>query len=318
MTPFERSIQQQNVILREPSMIKLYSNAFHIASTDANVLIIGDSGTGKDFLAKYIHQNSTRSGKPFIHVNCSAIPADLFESELFGYESGAFTGSSSYGQNGLVGQADTGTLFLDEIGELDLDLQTKLLMLAQEHRIHALGASQDKHVDIRIISATNRNLAQMVQEGRFRLDLYYRLNVVSFQIPPLRERPRDFTALIEALDKRYSSLFSCRKSFTEDALEYLNTLPWNGNFREVQNFMEKLYVLENEEKITRKILEENYHFLQLNKTNSARMSDIHPLKHAVAEFEKQYITETLKKCSSPEEAAQLLEIDLDTMLSKIK
>ncbi len=316
MNAFEQSLHKQGIIAKEASTIKLYSDARNIAPTSANILIIGDSGTGKDFLAKYIHQNSPRADKPFIHVNCSAIPADLFESELFGYSAGAFTGSSSSGQKGLAAQASGGTLFLDEIGELDLDLQTKLLMLVQDHKIHTIGASEDTDVDIRIISATNRNLEQMVHDGKFRLDLYYRLNVVSFYVAPLQKRPKDLLAFIEALGQKYEARFQCHKTFTEDALEYLKTRPWNGNIREIQNFMEKLYVLEPAETITQELLKQNYRFLEMTPRSFAVKKEIRPLREAVAEFEKQYIANALKKCSSPEEAAHLLEIDLDFLFRK--
>ena len=159
--------------------VKLYSDALSIAPTDANILIVGASGTGKDCLAKFIHRHSPRAGAPFIHINCSAIPAELFESEFFGYESGAFTGSSASGRQGLIAQAAGGTLFLDEIGELDLDLQTKLLQVVQEHSMRSIGSTEYTSVNIRIIAATNRSLPGMIKAGQFRLDLYYRLNVVS-------------------------------------------------------------------------------------------------------------------------------------------
>lgn len=263
MNEFEQTLQDFGAVIHEPAMRKLYAQAYHIAPTNANVLIIGDSGTGKDFLAKYIHQNSPRSAKPFVHVNCSAIPADLFESEFFGYEGGAFTGAKSSGQKGLVAQAAGGTLFLDEIGELEPNLQTKLLLLVQEHRIHSLGANQSTDLDIRIISATNRRLTDMVKNGTFRLDLYYRLNVVSFFLPPLTERPKDLLALLYHLSEKYQSQYHCCKTFSADALDYLQALPWHGNIREVQNFMEKLYVMEDEDVITEKLLKENYRFLRL-------------------------------------------------------
>lgn len=263
MNEFEQTLKDFGVIIREPSMRKLYAQAYHIAPTNANILIIGDSGTGKDFLAKYIHQNSTRAQKPFVHVNCSAIPADLFESEFFGYEGGAFTGAKSSGHKGLVAQAAGGTLFLDEIGELEPNLQTKLLLLVQEHRIHSLGTNRDTDLDIRIISATNRQLMDMVKNGAFRLDLYYRLNVVSFSLPPLSERPKDLLAILHHLSETYQNQYHCRKTFSADAIEYLQTLPWHGNIREVQNLLEKLYVMEEEELITEKLLRENYRVLRL-------------------------------------------------------
>ena len=191
MEHFSDILLNEGIVARDSSMVKLYSDALSIAPTDANILIVGASGTGKDCLAKFIHRHSPRAGAPFIHINCSAIPAELFESEFFGYESGAFTGSSASGRQGLIAQAAGGTLFLDEIGELDLDLQTKLLQVVQEHSMRSIGSTEYTSVNIRIIAATNRSLPGMIKAGQFRLDLYYRLNVVSFDIPPLSRRRQD-------------------------------------------------------------------------------------------------------------------------------
>lgn len=263
MNSLEKDIREPDLVLCEPAMKELYAQARQIAPTSASVLITGDSGTGKDFLARYIHRNSPRAGKPFVHISCGAVPPDLFESEFFGYEGGAFTGARPEGHKGLVSQADGGTLFLDEIGELTLELQAKLLLLVQEHRSRSLGAGKEEVFDIRFISATNRPLIQMIHDGTFRLDLYYRLNVVSFYVPPLSRRPKDLLALLQSLSARMQAKYHCRKTFSQDALDYLLTLPWHGNLREVQNFMERLYVLEEEEQITEQLLRENYHFLRL-------------------------------------------------------
>lgn len=263
MNEFKQNLIKSGAIIGESETKALFAQAYHIAPTNANILIIGDSGTGKDFLARFIHQCSQRSQNPFVHVNCSAIPEELFESEFFGYNQGAFTGAKTSGYKGIVAQASGGTLFLDEIGELEPNQQAKLLMLVQEHRIHSLGAENDTKLDIRIISATNRRLERMVEDGSFRLDLYYRLNVVSLYIPPLSKRPKDLLMLLEHLSDHYEKQFHCRKHFSADATEYLLSLPWHGNIREVQNFMEKLYVLEDEEMITAHLLKENYRFLRL-------------------------------------------------------
>ena len=237
-------------------MVKLYSDALSIAPPDANILIVGASGTGKDCLAKFIHRHSPRAGAPFIHINCSAIPAELFESEFFGYESGAFTGSSASGRQGLIAQAAGGTLFLDEIGELNLDLQTKLLQVVQEHSMRSIGSTEYTSVNIRIIAATNRSLPGMIKAGQFRLDLYYRLNVVSFDIPPLSRRRQDIRALIEYLSLRFGQVYGCQKTFTPEAMGFLLDQEWLGNIREIQNFMEKRFVLEDASVITDTLLKE--------------------------------------------------------------
>ena len=232
MEHFSDILLNEGIVARDSSMVKLYSDALSIAPTDANILIVGASGTGKDCLAKFIHRHSPRAGAPFIHINCSAIPAELFESEFFGYESGAFTGSSASGRQGLIAQAAGGTLFLDEIGELDLDLQTKLLQVVQEHSMRSIGSTEYTSVNIRIIAATNRSLPGMIKAGQFRLDLYYRLDVVSFDIPPLSRRRQDIRALIEYLSLRFGQVYGCQKTFTPEAMGFLLDQEWLGNIRD--------------------------------------------------------------------------------------
>lgn len=317
MKELKERLKKSGIIIHEPQMLNLYSKALNIAGTDANVLIIGDSGTGKDCLAKFIHQNSPRSSKPFIHINCTSIPPDLFESELFGYEAGAFTGARYSGKKGLAEQAIGGTLFLDEIGELDLELQTKLLQLVQEHKFLSLGANEAKEIDIRIIAATNQDLTEMIHTGHFRLDLYYRLNVVNFHIPPLCQRPKDILALINSLSEKYGSIYHTQKKFTFKAQTYLLSQKWIGNVRELQNFMEKLYVLEDVDVITDDILKTRYHFMQTPPIQKNYLRDVKPLTEAVAQFEKQYITSILQRSASSSEAAKALGIDLPTLYKKI-
>lgn len=318
MESFSAFLKKQGIVACDSAMVKLYRDALSIAPTNANILILGDSGTGKDCLAKFIHRHSPRSGAPFIHVNCSAIPDELFESEFFGYESGSFTGGSSGGHQGLVVQAAGGTLFLDEIGELSLPLQTKLLQVVQEHSIRSIGATLDTEVNIRIIAATNQDLSHMVKDGTFRLDLYYRLNVVSFQIPPLSCRKRDIQSLVDYLSVQFQKIYGSSKTFTPEAMEYLMGQEWVGNIREIQNFMEKLYVLEEASIITDTLLKENYRFSHRNTPNVSPPPEYKPLKQAVAQFEKQYITEVLRCFQDPEEAAKILDIDRRTMNQKLR
>ena len=318
MEHFSDILLNEGIVARDSSMVKLYSDALSIAPTDANILIVGASGTGKDCLAKFIHRHSPRAGAPFIHINCSAIPAELFESEFFGYESGAFTGSSASGRQGLIAQAAGGTLFLDEIGELDLDLQTKLLQVVQEHSMRSIGSTEYTSVNIRIIAATNRSLPGMIKAGQFRLDLYYRLNVVSFDIPPLSRRRQDIRALIEYLSLRFGQVYGCQKTFTPEAMGFLLDQEWLGNIREIQNFMEKLYVLEDASVITDTLLKENYRFSRSPAPQTSQAPEFKPLKQAVAEFQKTYITEVLRHTRDVDEAAQILGMDRAALNLTIK
>lgn len=318
MEHFSDILLNEGIVARDSSMVKLYSDALSIAPTDANILIVGASGTGKDCLAKFIHRHSPRAGAPFIHINCSAIPAELFESEFFGYESGAFTGSSASGRQGLIAQAAGGTLFLDEIGELDLDLQTKLLQVVQEHSMRSIGSTEYTSVNIRVIAATNRSLPGMIKAGQFRLDLYYRLNVVSFEIPPLSRRRQDIRALIEYLSLRFGQVYGCQKTFTPEAMGFLLDQEWLGNIREIQNFMEKLYVLEDASVITDTLLKENYRFSRSPAPQTSQALEFKPLKQAVAEFQKTYITEVLRHTRDLDEAAQILGMDRAALNHRLK
>lgn len=269
---FVRQLEAEHIIAREPSTKKLFREALSAASSDANVLITGDSGTGKDCLANFIHRHSSRAAKPIVHVNCSAIPEELFESELFGYAPGTFTGSLSAGKKGLVHEAAGGTLFLDEIGELSLSLQAKLLPLVQDHVVRSIGSGQNIPVSLRLICATNRNLERMVEQKTFRLDLYYRLNIIPLRTLPLRDRPLDLQGLLQSLSDRYAEAFGRRLILTPDALRFLETRPWSGNVREAENFMEKLYVLEEEETVTREALETRYTFSDFSQFTPPRSS----------------------------------------------
>lgn len=306
-------LKRQGIVARDPAMLKLYSTALDIAPTDANVLITGESGTGKDCLAAFIHRNSARSKGPFVQVNVSAIPPELFEAQLFGYEPGAFTGGSVHGQKGLADQADGGTLFLDEIGELDLSLQPKLLQLAQEHTRRSVGGSRDIPCDIRILSATNRSLKQMVEAKQFRLDLYYRLNVVSFQVPPLRSRRQDIPALIQHLSAVHGQIMGEQKQFTPQAMDYLTQQDWLGNVREMQNFMERLYVLEEAGIITDQILKEHYRFLHVENIKEQTKDQTLTLSQATEQFQRRYISQVLRQSKGDGEAAKRLGITVERL-----
>ncbi|PTY89219.1 sigma-54 interaction domain-containing protein, partial [Heyndrickxia sporothermodurans] len=213
-----------------------------VATVDATILLNGETGVGKSMIAREIHQRSNRQEKPFIQINCGAIPESLLESELFGHKKGAFTGANSSGKIGLVEKANGGTLFLDEIGELPLTLQPKLLQLVQNKSFIPIGSTELKKVDIRIITATNQNLLQMVEEKRFREDLYYRINVVSIHIPALRERKDDILPLIYYYFELFKTKYNKASVLSQKLLDYLQNYSWPGNIRELENMIERLVV----------------------------------------------------------------------------
>lgn len=230
------------MIGKETTMAPIWSLIHHIAPTDATVLITGESGTGKEVLADEIFRNSNRKNERFVKLNCASIPAQLFESELFGYEKGAFSGANAKGKPGLFELANHGTLLLDEIGDMPLDLQVKLLRAIQTKEITRIGGIKPIHLDVRIIAATNCNLKAKVADGTFRQDLFYRLNVVPIKIPPLRERKDDIEALCDFFIRKFSEKYHSSFSLTELQLDYLRSYNWPGNIRELENIMEYLVI----------------------------------------------------------------------------
>jgi DNA-binding NtrC family response regulator len=237
------SSERNEMIHKDPAMANVIALADQIAKSDASVLITGESGTGKEVMARHVHNNSRRAGKPFISVNCAAIPENLLESELFGHEKGAFTGAMAR-RIGKFEEADGGTLLLDEISEMDVRLQAKLLRAIQERTIDRVGGSTPVKVDIRIIATSNRNLAEAVREGGFREDLLYRLNVVNLKLPPLRERPGDIIALAEHFAAKYAAANGLpSRSLAPQTKERLLANPWPGNVRELENTMHRAVLL---------------------------------------------------------------------------
>ncbi|MBS7009883.1 sigma-54 interaction domain-containing protein [Anaerostipes sp.] len=220
-----------------------------VSGLDATVMLLGETGVGKEEFARYIFQNSKRKGGSFIKVNCGAIPANLLESELFGYEKGAFTGANKNGKLGLFELADKGTIFLDEIGELPLDMQVKFLRVVQEQEIERVGGSRPVKIDVRIIAATNRDLEEMVKQKSFREDLFYRLMVFPIHIPPLRERRNDIEPLVQLFLKKLNKKYGFHKTFTFDALELLRDYQWPGNIRELKNLVERAVIISSDDLI---------------------------------------------------------------------
>ncbi|EIN0761058.1 sigma-54-dependent transcriptional regulator [Escherichia coli] len=297
-----------------------------IAPSPSSVMVVGESGTGKEVVARAIHKLSGRRNKPFIAINCAAIPEQLLESELFGYVKGAFTGASANGKTGLIQAANTGTLFLDEIGDMLLMLQAKLLRAIEAREILPIGASSPIQVDIRIISATNQNLAQFIAEGKFREDLFYRLNVIPITLPPLRERQEDIELLVHYfLHLHTRRLGSVYPGIAPDVVEILRKHRWPGNLRELSNLMEYLVnVVPSGEVIDSTLLPPN-----LLNNGTTEQSDVTEVSEAhlslddaggtaLEEMEKQMIREALSRHNSKKQVADELGIGIATLYRKIK
>jgi transcriptional regulator with PAS, ATPase and Fis domain len=308
-----------DIIIADKQMSYIYRRALRLAPTSVSVMLTGESGTGKDVLAKFIHQNSLRKNENFIHVNMATIPPALFESELFGYTPGSFTGASRNGKEGLIQLADKGTLFLDEIGELPMDIQAKLLQVIQNKEVRAIGALEAVPVDFRIICATNRDLQQMVNDHEFRLDLYYRLNTVELTLPPLRERPDDIPLLVNFYLERFNKQNNTEKRLSNEVLQLFRAHPWPGNVRELQHVIESLVVLCPADIITSDQLPAEFQELLPDKfmPSHSALEEL-SLKDAVELFETHMIKEALENTSSAALAAQKLGIDASTLSKKRK
>jgi DNA-binding NtrC family response regulator len=238
-----RRYEFDNIIGRSPAMQEVFDTIERVAPTRATVLLAGESGVGKDLIARAIHHHSPRAGNPFVKINCTAIPENLMESELFGYEKGAFTGASG-SKPGKFEQADTGTVFLDEIGDVPPSVQVKLLRVLQERELERLGSNKTRHIDVRIIAATNQDLRAALEQGTFREDLFYRLNVVPMNIPPLRERSEDIPFLAEHFVRKLGRQSGSRvECITPEAIQRLMEYHWPGNVRELENVIERSLVL---------------------------------------------------------------------------
>lgn len=243
-------IGNSDAISKALSVAKIVAGA-----SDTTSLILGESGTGKELMARYIHLNSSRAKGPFITVNCGAIPKDLAENELFGYERGAFTGATEKVKQGRFEQANRGTILLDEVGELSMEMQVKLLRVLQERKFYRLGGSKEVSIDVRIIAATNRDLEQLSEEGKFREDLFYRLNVATIYLPPLRERTGDILLLATSFIKEFNAKFRKNiEGFAPDAAEIMQQYVWKGNIRELRNVIERAVLLEQANVITKEQL----------------------------------------------------------------
>lgn len=283
----------------------------------ATVLILGESGTGKEVIAELIVNSSPRSEQPFLRVNCGAIPENLIESELFGYEKGAFTGADAKGRKGIFESANGGTVFLDEIGDLPLHMQVKFLRVLQQKRVVRVGGTESIPLDVRIIAATNKDLKQMVQEGSFREDLYYRLNVVPITIPPLRERREDIWPLVNHFLMMANRKYHTRKAVSSDIVDVFEQHPWPGNVRELENLMENLVITTPGDTICRENLPESmqnearYGVQQAEEKRPARS-----LKGTVGRVEYEAIEQAIAEYGSIRKAAKALGVNPSTIVRK--
>ena len=312
----------------DPKTLRLLEQARRVARTDATVMIQGASGTGKEVLAHLIHSYSKRADKSLIEVNCSAIPDSLFESEMFGYEAGAFTGGSRAGKAGKFEIANGATLFLDEVGELPLDMQAKLLRVIQEHRFYRVGGVKPIEVDVRLIAATNRDIAQLVREGSFREDLFYRLNVVSFEIPSLSARKDDIPGLVERILVKLGRLYDKDIDEVEpEVMDLFRRYDWPGNVRQLQNMLESIVILMEGAVISGQTLEEvrvldtltGSKGLPTREPDAAEAVPDDSLKKGVDQREREMIINALHHCHhNKSSAAKLLGIPRSTLYYKMK
>lgn len=308
-------IKSSELIAEDETTIEVLRKSSRVARVDTTVLIFGETGVGKEEIAKFIHNNSKRSDKQFITINCGAIPENLIESELFGYEKGAFTGANEKGKMGLFEVADGGTLFLDEIGELPLNTQVKLLRVLQESVVQRVGGVKQIKVNVRVVAATNKDLEEMVKKKLFRDDLFYRLNVIPIFVPPLRERRHDIVALIKHYLDTFNKKHGFNKFLDPKVIDVLCEYEWPGNIRQLRNVIERLLVMSSQEEIQlsdlpQKILDEVEEQGVLG--NIQDMS----LKDALGQLENKMIKSAYEKYGNVRDAAKSLGIDPSTFVRK--
>lgn len=317
----QNSISFSSIIGKSKGIVKVKEMAYQISGSDSTVLLRGESGTGKELFARAIHYTSNRSCLPFVAINCASIPENLLESELFGYEGGSFTGARKEGQMGKFELANGGTLFLDEIGDLPLHLQPKLLRVLQEQAFMRIGGKELININFRLIAATNRDLEKMVEEGRFRDDLYYRLNVIPIHIPPLRDRDKDILILSDyLLDKYCCKLEKPKKSFSREVKEAFLKYKWPGNIRELENVVEYSVNVTKGEVITFDNLPTTFKNT-LNNYIDCKDSAGRTLKDRVEQYEKEVLQSMLKEygdsTNSKQKIAEILDINLSTLYRKL-
>lgn len=309
---------QLGAVISNPIVQDIFNKAVWMGNFDSTVLIQGESGTGKEIIAKAIFLSGDKKDAPFIKVNCGAIPEQLMESELFGYEKGAFTGANNKGKPGMFELADNGTLFLDEVAEIPLSLQVKLLRVLQEKEIMRIGGTKPIKLNVRVIAATNKQLDAMIKNGTFREDLFYRLNVVTLNIPPLRERPEDIPDLVNSFLAKFGDKYGLKKVISHQVIDMFLKYSWPGNIRELENLIENLVILTPDDVITPSDLPAKFYSENAFDTQTIDIDEIAPIKDAVSAVEINLIKKALTKYGSARKAAVALKIDQSTLVRKMK
>ncbi len=307
-------IKFPNVVGKSKEMQKIFKLLTKVADFDVNVIITGESGVGKSYFAKLIHNISKRHKESFIEVNCGAIPENLLESELFGYEGGSFTGAKKEGKAGLIELAQNGTLFLDEIGEIPLNLQVKLLKVIQDKTFNRIGGTKPIKINFRLVTATNRDLKDLIKQKKFREDLFYRLNVVSINIPPLRERKEDIINLILYFMGNFNEKYNLNKSLSDSVINNLINYDWIGNIRELENVIERTLLISEEDIITEEFLPDN--IKELHKEMNAQQRNT--LQEDLDNYEKNIVLKAFEKYKTTVGVGKALGISQATAVRKIK
>ncbi len=306
----------ESLVINSNIMRNLLETVIRLAQVDTTVLITGESGTGKELIAETIHNNSVRKNQPFIKVNCGAIPANLLESELFGYEFGAFSGAKKGGKAGYFELANRGTLFLDEIGDLPFNLQVKLLRVLQSREIIRVGGESSVKIDVRILAATNKNLKKMVAEKEFREDLYYRLNVIPVDIPPLRERKEDIPSLVVSFMQAFNRKYELNKRISPEVIHIFMKWDWPGNVRELENFIERLVVVTQKDVITGEDLLSYFEDDVEAKFSPILVRALIPMREAIESTEKQLLEKAYSQYKTTRQMAGALEVNASTVVRK--
>ncbi|NTW72578.1 MAG: sigma 54-interacting transcriptional regulator [Eubacteriaceae bacterium] len=304
---------------KNPTILRVKELIEHVAPTDATVLITGETGSGKEVVAREIYQRSHRKNGPYIKVNCSAIPENLLESELFGYVRGAFTGADKKDKKGLFEMADHGTILLDEIGEMPIKLQTKLLRVLQERELTRVGGTESIKIDVRIIVSTNENLSELIRSGQFRADLFYRLNVFPIKLPSLRERRDDIPEIAATFLTKFNRLYDKHKIFGQSAITALVRYNWPGNVRELENIIERIVIISPNKTLTSDDVEMILYMGEKKQSQSKQfIFGTMSLKEAVQRYEKEILESALKEYGSSYAVAEALKTTQPTVVRKAK
>lgn len=312
-----RNNLEDKIVTKNEKMEKIIELIDKTADLNATILISGETGVGKSFLAEVIHEKSNRKKSPFITINCGAIPENLIESELFGYEGGAFTGANKEGKKGLFEIAEDGTLFLDEIGEMPMQVQVKLLNVLQDKKAKRVGSLNSYEIKARVIAASNKDLEKAIEDKEFRKDLYYRLNVLKIDIPPLRDRKVDIPLLINSLLRKYNKKYNMRKKLSEDAYNLLISYNWPGNIRELENTLEKIIIMCNNELVSKKSVSKIISIDNNSRKYQFGIDGIMPIKKAKSKVEKQLLLNAKNKYKTTRKMAEVLKIDQSTVVRKM-